>query len=575
MKKSLIPSHSSPELSVEDLSVLKKVIERAWEAFWIERDGCITYLSPSFEVLTAYPPEPYLGPSEDFHALMGAITEVVEVLPHKLSRESAGLYRLIRRDGEIRYVRSRTVQAGPAESLGLLEDLTQEHLDREQLRYLASYDELTGVHNRRTLEEFLEKEGRQGSIGVLFMDLDRFKEANDAYGHVFGDEILRAFVQRLDCLLPASSCIARVGGDEFAVAIRLDKPGQEAAMLQEISDRILASCQEPIGIDGTEILCGVSIGSAWSPPRHGMAAELLVQADLAMYRTKKSGCWQAVAYSSDMGTKLHRKLYLSRELVHALERDQIRVHYQPQWSLEDRSLLGFEALARWYHPELGEISPLEFIPIAESSYLIHLIGEFVLMEACARMQDLNSSFGTRVKVAVNVSAVQLQKPDFIPVLRRILIDTEFPPELLELEVTETCLMDDSPRSLRVLQSLRNLGLGLSLDDFGTEYASFNYLQQFELNKLKVDKLFVQRFLENPNTSSIVGTIIQLGRNLGMRVLAEGVESAVQARGLRDLGCQEVQGFYFAEPQEAEAIAAFFPLAHRGSAKQQEARDLRS
>ncbi|WP_052078910.1 sensor domain-containing protein [Spirochaeta lutea] len=541
-KKKKVDSNNQLDIVKKYRHQLTAILSQTWETFWIIEGGVTKYISPGIKELTGYA-------EQEVCIKPGGLSELLGLDDPGLPPD--GVYPLTHRDGSRRWIRTRQIRLEKRSPLTIfiLQDITAEQSSMEQIHYLASFDPLTKLPNRHHFEKTLNQRIAQGvPMLIMFMDMDRFKEVNDVYGHALGDLLLQHMAERVSALVPPEGFLARFGGDEFALLV--PHPGNPDEEL-DLAQGIVQEASEPVVIQGTNLLTGMSVGVC-SFPRDGSDTQtLLTHADLAMYEAKTMGKDQAALYEPRMTRALERTMRLSQGLRRAIEQDELFLEYQPQFDLVSGELSAFEALVRWNHPELGLVPPSEFIPVAEGSHSIHLLGEWVLWRACAQMKEWSDVFGWEKKIAVNVSPYQLLNPNFVSVVAHVLIDTELQPSQLELEVTETALIQDIPRTLGVLSQLQDMGIELSLDDFGTEYASFNYLQQFRLNKLKIDKLFVQKFLENPSTSSIVQTIIQLGRSLNMRVLAEGVETQDQARGLISLGCQEVQGFFFGKPHPPE------------------------
>jgi diguanylate cyclase (GGDEF)-like protein len=416
-------------------------------------------------------------------------------------------------------------------------------------RALATSDPLTGVSNRLAFfEDLLErtrKARRGGGFALLLVDLDRFKEVNDTFGHQTGDRVLVDVARRLREVCGAFVTVARIGGDEFAVL--LDGPiSRELAA--RFGMRIVEELSRQVPIDGKLIEIGASIGIALSPD-HGAEQHLLVhRADLALYVAKSSGRGMVTVYDNDLEKDSRHRRFIERELRAAILTGELMVEYQPIYAADGARLNGVEALVRWRHALRGVIPPSDFIPIAEETGLIHKLGAAVLERACEdarRWPDLT--------VAVNLSPIQVLKGDIESTVKRILDSTGMKPERLVLEITEGVLIEDPEMALAVINRLRALGCRVALDDFGTGYSSFGYLKRFSFDKLKIDQSFVRDLAESADSAMIVHAIVALARGLGMSVVAEGVETAEQARFLKATGCHELQGYLLGRPMRATAI----------------------
>ena len=411
----------------------------------------------------------------------------------------------------------------------------------EHVAFLASHDPLTGLPNRVLFQDRLERvlAGRRagdGPAAVLCLDLDRFKDVNDTLGHAAGDLLLRRVTQRLESCIRRSDTLARLGGDEFAIL----RPGEVRLDATEaLARRIVALLAEPVDLDGQEVLVGASVGIALADG--GDPGQLLQNADLALYRAKAEGRGTFRFFEEEMNLRLRERRALEHDLRRGLADRQFHLHYQPQVDLVGMRMVGVEALLRWSHPERGEVPPASFIPLAEETGLILPLGEWVLRTACARACAWPS-----LRLAINLSPAQFRQPGLAELVARVLQETGFEPGRLELEITEGVLLNDTDATLATLAALRALGVRIAMDDFGTGYSSLAYLRRFPFDKIKIDRSFVAH-LGAPDADAIVRTIISLGRTLGMRANAEGVETAEQAARLRAEGCEEVQGYHFGRP----------------------------
>jgi diguanylate cyclase (GGDEF)-like protein len=426
-------------------------------------------------------------------------------------------------------------------------------------------DPLTGLSNRVLFMERLDRLlGRDdgSKFAVIFLDVDRFKLINDSLGHVAGDELLvvvagrlAAALQRADGPDPAAAAptLARFGGDEFTVLL----PGvPDADRARAEAERLLAVIAQPLTLQGREVLVSASAGVVMNALRYTQAEDMVRDADTAMYRAKALGKARCEIFDTSMLLAAEQRLQLESELRHALEREELEVHYQPIVSLIDERLCGFEALLRWRHPTRGLMPPSDFVPLAEETGLIVPIGRWVLREACCQMRAWDREFpiwGDLV-MNVNLSARQCAHPDLIQDVQLALAESGLPAPRLKLEITETVVLEGSDAMVDVLNRVRALGVQLGLDDFGMGYSALNYLQRFPFQTLKIDRAFVSGMHES-NNSEIIRAIVSLAAGLAMDVTAEGVETAQQAEGLRQLACEFGQGFYFCKPLAAADAAA--------------------
>jgi diguanylate cyclase (GGDEF)-like protein len=440
-----------------------------------------------------------------------------------------------------------------------IRDLQERHRAEEKIRHLAHHDPLTGLPNRVTLRQRLdhavsEAQVNNHSFAVLCIDLDRFKEVNDVYGHAAGDQVLCVAADRLSHVLRSSEFIGRVGGDEFVV-LQSDGPQPESAAA--LAARIIEAFEYLFDVDGADAEIGASIGIALHPDDGSTSEQILRNADMALYRAKSTGRGMACFFEPDMDMAVRQRRQLVQELRRALAENQFELHYQPQVRIPSADVLGFEALIRWHHPEQGLVPPAEFIPVAEECGLILPIGEWVLLNACEEAATWPHAY----KVAVNVSPKQFQNRDLPDVVRRILLETGLSPGRLELEITETALFEDLQAALDTLRRLRALGVSIAMDDFGTGYSSLSSLQAFPFDKLKIDRQFVEHLGEKKQAAMIVKSVLGLGKSLEIPVLAEGVETSQQLAFLSSQSCTEAQGFYFGRPVSAENIKPILASGH--------------
>lgn len=434
-------------------------------------------------------------------------------------------------------------------------------LDRayRENRYRALHDELTDLPNRTQfadcLQQAIDSSGRDRNLrAVLFMDLDQFKVVNDSLGHEFGDELLIAVAQRLRSCLRPGDVAARFGGDEFAIL--LDGVADVNDVVR-VTERIVEELQAPFELRERRIFISTSIGIALSEDTDAQPNALLHSADIAMYEAKKEGKGCYEVFSSEMYTRALRRLEMENGLRQAIERGELRVHYQPKVSLSTGRIAGMEALVRWEHPERGLIFPEEFILLAEETGLIFPLGRWVLRETCRQAREWQKQYPTAPPLAmsVNLSVKQFREPNLVWEIAEALRETGLDPRRLQLEVTESVVVDNVEYVVDLLQELKGLGVRLAMDDFGTGYSSLVALQQFPLDDLKVDKVFVGGLGKDAQEAVIVQLVIDLARAMGLRAVAEGVETAEQLVWLRDMGCDQAQGNYLCEPLVAEAVAA--------------------
>jgi diguanylate cyclase (GGDEF)-like protein len=428
----------------------------------------------------------------------------------------------------------------------------------DDARHDAMHDVLTGLPNRALLRDRLTQawaraHRRNSLVAVLFLDLDGFKHVNDSLGHDVGDQLLMAVGARLGIRLRDADTVARMGGDEFAVIIEdVDAIDQ----VEEVAERLLEMLADPIVVDNREVAVNASIGIAVAAGDETDGRALLRNADLAMYEAKRSGGARFVVYRAEMHRTTVERLDLEQALRRALTTDELLLHYQPIHDIASGRIVSVEALVRWRHPVRGVISPAEFIPIAESSRLIGPLGEWVLREACAQA----ARWPADIQVAVNVSPLQIDSC-LVPTVRRILAETGLSPHRLKLEVTEGTAMADVPETMEVIADLHREGIHFAIDDFGTGHSSLARLRRLPIDQLKIDRSFVED-LADPGGAVLVSAIIALARGAGLVAVAEGVETDAQLQQLRELGCDQAQGFLFARPADAAVVTQLILASER-------------
>ncbi|MBL8521298.1 MAG: EAL domain-containing protein [Betaproteobacteria bacterium] len=444
------------------------------------------------------------------------------------------------------------------------ERLKHEVEDRQQAearaQHIALHDVLTGLPNRRLLNDRLvqslaqaKREGWQ--LAVMFIDLDRFKNINDTLGHAVGDEVLREMARRLSTILRDSDTVARVGGDEFVVVLSHAQPGD----LVTITTKMMSELSMPVTSDGQELRVTPSIGVASFPADADDPLRLLSQADAAMYHAKSKGRRNVQFYASSMSHARQERLKLENDLHHALARKQLELYYQPRIDLRSGAVASFEALIRWHHPEHGTVEPGVFIPIAEDSGLIMPIGDWVIDEACRQLTRWHEAGMPFASVSVNISARQFFDTRLPDRVRRALEAATLDGSQLELEITESVLMAHTTETQSVFAGLKDLGVKLSIDDFGTGFSSLAYLKRFQVDNLKIDHSFVRDIGTDADDAAIVQAIVGLARSLQLRVIAEGVETREQLAFLADCGCDEAQGYLFARPLPVAEAQRIGPL----------------
>jgi diguanylate cyclase (GGDEF)-like protein len=421
-----------------------------------------------------------------------------------------------------------------------------------RLRYLALHDPLCGLPNRNFFSDRLEstiadvQRALLPAAAVFYVDLDHFKDVNDTLGHPVGDELIRNVTLRLSHMMRGDDLVARLGGDEFAV---ITAASSDHAELHEIASRMIATLCAPYSVSGHTIVIGASIGIAVIDQRTGGSADIMRYADMALYRAKNEGRNRACIYDAVMDADLSRRKLIEQDLRETIANDALKVLYQPIFNASGDKVVGVEALARWLHPTRGFIPPTEFIPIAEHSGLIIELGAKVLRQACR-----DGLAWPGITVSVNVSPLQFRRLDFVNMVERILAETGFDPKRLELELTETTLLGNVESAEAAMRQLKARGVRFALDDFGTGYSSLLYLRRFPFDKLKVDQSFVHSIEKAVDAAAIVHAVVSLGRGLGMKVTAEGVETAEQQLFLRAAGVHYMQGFRFGRPAEPAEIA---------------------
>ena len=473
-------------------------------------------------------------------------------------------YRVVCSGGGLIWVRDRSCfiidkTGAPLCWQGVIIDITERNRAEEKLRHYALHDTLTNLPNRvqfmNDLKEAVDRSrgNSYARFAVLFLDLDRFKVINDSLGHAVGDKLLIAIADRLKSCVRPGDVVARLGGDEFTILLNRSGDTEEVA---RVAERLQARISEPFKIDNYEVFTSASIGIIVSGTTTRLPEDFLRDADTAMYRAKESGKARYEIFDREMHVRNMNLLRVETDLRHAVERNEFEVLYQPIVNLSTGQVPEFEALIRWRHPHRGLVNPNEFIHVAEETGLIIPIGKWIIEESCRQIAEWQRRFAIPLSVSVNLSAKQLMHPNLTRQVKDILFDTGLDASQLKLEVTESTVMEHSDRSLKVLCELDALGVNLSTDDFGTGYSSLSYLQRFPFERLKIDRSFINVMDKDEKSRAIVKTILMLGENLRLEVVAEGIETASQLDGLRSLGCKLGQGYLFSRPIDNETAEAF-------------------
>jgi diguanylate cyclase (GGDEF)-like protein len=440
----------------------------------------------------------------------------------------------------------------------IFSDMSERLAAQERIEFLAHHDPLTGLPNRLLLRDRAEQAQAQAArmqsrVALMFLDLDRFKTINDSLGHPVGDALLLAVVERLKTCVRDSDTISRQGGDEFIILLN-DVRDSEAA--SRVADKIHQRMSEPILLANQSLISSFSIGIALYPDDGEDFDSLMQKADTAMYHAKESGRNSHRFFTEQMNRKVVEHMTLETQLRRALERNEFVLHYQPQLNLHEGTIIGVEALIRWNNPESGLVPPCKFIPVAEDSGLIVPIGAWVINEACRQAKAWQNAGLPPFVVAVNLSAVQFRQHDLINTVINALVLSDLDSQWLELELTESILIQDAEATLDLVRRLKALGVKLSVDDFGTGYSSLAYLKRFAVDKLKIDQSFIRDLVADPDDAAIVRAIIQMARSLKLTTIAEGVETEELSNLLRLFHCDEIQGYWFARPIPADQLEEF-------------------
>jgi diguanylate cyclase (GGDEF)-like protein/PAS domain S-box-containing protein len=450
----------------------------------------------------------------------------------------------------------------------LFADITKSKQVEEQLAFLAHHDELTGLPNRLLLKDRLDQallnaERNQSKVAVVFIDLDHFKNVNDSLGHSVGDEFLKKVSERLQSNVRSNDTLARTSGDEFVLVITNSNRIQDTI---NVLNKIMNAFRDPFDLERHQILITCSIGVSIFPEDGSCSDELIKNADAAMYRAKQDGRNIYEFYTPEMTESALEHVYLESALLNALKHDQFTQYYQPQYMLSSGRLIGCETLIRWKHPDDGMISPARFVPIAEQNGTIRDIDCWMLQTACEQGMEWHKKGMPLQSISVNMTGSQIQRENFADTIHNVLTSTGFPKEMLEIEVTESFVMQRPDAGIRQLYKLYNSGVSIAIDDFGTGYSSLSYLKQLPVSKIKLDRSFINDITEDRDTLAIVRAISDLAKSLGKTILAEGVETQEQAKQLKELGCEQVQGYYFGRPITAEHMTELLSAENKKQTK---------
>jgi diguanylate cyclase (GGDEF)-like protein/PAS domain S-box-containing protein len=556
----------------EELNLRNRAIESSVNAIVItslDKPGMpISYVNPAFETITGYTAAEAMGRNGAF--LLGdeldqpGMQELELALSER--REAHAVLRNYRKDGSIFWndfhmAPVRNDEGHVTHYVGVMNDVTDAKNYESQLAHQANYDGLTGLANRNLLRDRLRQsiasvKRNGGSVAAVFLDLDHFKRVNDSLGHSEGDVLLRTVGERLRACVRETDTVARLGGDEF-VLLLVGRRGEAATLETDVTvllHKLLAEISRPVLLAGKETRPACSMGVAIHPQDGEDAETLLRNADAAMYRAKELGRNRFQFFTADVHERVRRRMELESSLRLALERNEFELHYQPQVSLKRGGIVGAEALIRWRHPDMGLIYPAQFIPFAEESGLIVPIGEWVLRHACAQNKAWQEAGLPPIAMAVNMSARQCEQHDVDAVVRRALTDSRLEPRYLELEITESLSMANPDQSVPLMQRLKDTGVTLSIDDFGTGFSNLSYLKRFPVDRLKIDLSFIREITSDPGSLAISEAIITMSHRLNLQVMAEGVETEGQLALLGARNCDGIQGYFFSPPVAADEFA---------------------
>ncbi|WP_136416669.1 EAL domain-containing protein [Herbaspirillum sp. ST 5-3] len=546
----------------ENLRKLSRAVEQSANAVMItDRNGVIEYINPWFSKITGYRPEEIIGKTPSVLRSEETHPETHKRMWDTIlsGKEWTGELHNTKKNGET-YWCLETISPLKNENgevshfVAVTEDISERKQTEQTIRHLAFHDPLTGLPNRRLFNDRLHQAAalrhrRDNAFALMLLDLDRFKTVNDTLGHDIGDALLKAVASRLLGAARQGDTLARMGGDEFALlALEISQPEDVA----RLADKLFAILKEPFQLYGHELYVTTSIGITLYPADANDAEALIKNADIALYRAKDLGRNNFQFFTGDMNTTMMHRLRLESAMRWAVERNELMLHYQPQIDVATGKIHGTEALIRWRHPEFGMVSPAQFIPLAEETGMIIEIGEWVLRKACAQAKQWERR-GTPMRVAVNLSARQFHQGDLADTIAGILDEFDLAPALLEVELTEGVLMEDTAQTGAILERLHGMGVQISIDDFGTGYSSLSYLKRLPIQVLKIDQSFVRDIHTDPDDRAIVMAVIALAHSMKLKVVAEGVETQEQFAFLREYQCDVMQGYLFSRPVSGEDV----------------------
>ncbi|MSO54844.1 MAG: EAL domain-containing protein, partial [Rhodospirillales bacterium] len=525
----------------------------------------VTSVNPAFTDITGYSAEDVIGKQPPF-------LEVLKADPVNHAKMRKAIQRLGHWEGEIwnkrkngdDYAESLSISSindddgRVRQYAALIGDITKRKQDEEHIRYQANFDSLTGLPNRTLfvdrLTQALVAMGRKGKkLALMFIDLDGFKLVNDTMGHDIGDLLLKEAAVRLSACVRSGDTVARLGGDEFTVIMPDLADPRNAPM---VAQRTLDSLAKPFVLEGQEAFVSGSIGITIFPDDAGDANELLRKADAAMYRAKERGKANYQFFTADLNEEVRQRLILRNNLVKAIERNEMSLHFQPKIELKTRKISGLEALMRWNNAELGSVPPSRFIPVLEESGMALEFGRWVVQSALDQFKAIVASGLPPLRIAINLTTRQLREPRFVSFIERALSDNNLSPDCLEIEVTEMMLMSDSSRNVTALGKLHDLGIRIAMDDFGTGYSSLVYLKRYPIDTIKIDRSFIANITKDPSDAEVVRAIIGMGQSLRRRVAAEGVETEEQLVLLSEYACDEAQGYAITPPLSGEDLIKY-------------------
>ncbi|WDP88455.1 MAG: EAL domain-containing protein [Desulfobacter sp.] len=550
----------------DEIELAGKVFDNAVEGVVVtDREGTIEFVNKGFTIITGYSAEEALGQNPNMLKSDRHDPQFYEDMWAALEQDGhwAGEIWNRRKNGEaypewLSITAITNYQGTPVRYMSVFNDLSDIREREEQLLFQANYDALTGLPNRTLLRDRIQMAVRRTSredmgLAVIFLDMDDFKHVNDALGHAKGDLLLQQFAGRLLGAVREQDTVARYGGDEFVILI---PDTNDTDIIGMIIDRIKTSMERSFPIDGKEFFLGVTMGVTLCPRDGKDPDTLIANADMAMYRSKEKAKGGYAFFTSELNRQVARRVELETDLRHALARNEFSLFYQPKVAISSREIVGAEALIRWMHPEKGIVPPNEFIPLSEETGLINPMGEWILDQACIMAGTWSKMLNRYFTVSVNISSRQVRDVDLVSLVSGALSRHQLPAACLELEITESAVMENVDKAKTMFRSLHDMGIKISIDDFGTGFSSLSYLRLFPVSVLKIDKSFVDDIPRDPDSNTMVTTIISMADNLNLTTVAEGVENKEQMDFLEAHGCSQIQGYYFSPPLPEEKFQAF-------------------